>query len=295
MQRIRPFTRSHVAVLIAGAVLAVGGTRPLTSAGQERETPQAKQPNSHAQHKDHQPSDAQKHDMSKMGGQKHDMGAMSGQKQSGWWFEEYNRHQKQGMAGMKGMTADETNDGAMARHGSSSGGPVMSDDIDVMGLRLDAMSMMGMGAAAGAESTNMKRLSGMKLASAQPGIPGVSHLYHIGATGLFLNHAEHLSLTTKQLAALNVMKQKALFSKATTQRKIDQAEQELWELTGADEPDTARIQSKVEAIEKLRGEQRIAFIVSVDQTTKLLTDEQREILLGTKEPDAAPADVPSDK
>lgn len=289
MQTFRPSTRSHVAVLIAGAVLAVSGTRPLTSTGQERGTPQTKQPDSHAQHKDHQSRDAPKHDISKMGGQKHDMGAMSGQKQSEWWFENYNRGQKQGMAGMKGMRTDES-----GAH-SSSGMPAVNSDLDMMGMRSDASMMLGMAAVAGAESTNMKRMSGMKMASSQPAIPGVSHLYHIGATGVFLNHAEHIALTTKQQAALNVIKQKALLSKATAQRKIDQAEQELWELTGADEPDLVPIEAKVKAIEKLRGEQRMSFIRSVADSAKVLTDEQREILLGMKEPDAVHADVPSDK
>ncbi len=289
MQTFRPFDRSHVAVLIAGAVLAISGARPLTSIGQERETPPAKQSDSNTQHKDHQPRDAPKHDMSKMGGQKHDMGAMSGQKQSEWWFESYNRGQKQGMAGMKGMATHE------ADTGSSSGMPTMNADLDLMGLRSDASMIMGMAAVAGAESTNMKRMSGMKIASSQPAIPGVSHLYHIGATGLFLNHAEHIALTTKQQAVLNVLKQKALLNKATAQRKIDEAEQELWELTGADDPDVAQIQAKVESIDKLRSGQRMGFIRSVADAAKVLTDEQRKILLGTKESNAGEADVPSAK
>lgn len=282
MRTCKPLATSSVFVLIGGAVLTLSAAWQLNGTAQD-ESKHSHQADAPKQYKDKQPHGDQKHDMSKMGGQKHDMGARGDQKQSGWWFEDYNRPQKQGAADMKGMATD---DGSMARHASSSSGAVMSDDIDMMGLRIDAMSMMGRGATAGAESMNMKRLSGLKLASAQPGIPGVSHLYHIGATGLFLNHAEHLSLTTKQLAALNVMKQKALFSKATAQRKIDQAEQELWELTGADEPDLAQVQAKVEDIEKLEGEQRMAFIRSVGEAAKILTDEQRQILLGAMAHDA---------
>lgn len=294
MQTCKPLATSSVYVLIIGVLLALIGGWPWKGAAQDKSkhTHQADAP---PQQKDKQPRGDQKHDMSKMGGQKHDMDAMGGPKPSGWWYEDYRRGQKPGMAGMKGMPTDEADVGSMATHDSSSGWPVTNDDVDMMGLRYGATAVMGMGVATGTVSTNMKRMSGLKLASSQPGNPGVSHLYHIGATGQFLNHAEHLALTTKQQAALNVIKQKALLSKATAQRKIDEAEQELWELTGADEPDLVPIQAKVEAIEKLRGEQRMAFIRSVAESAKVLTDEQREVLLGTKEPDAAPTDVPAVK
>ena len=77
-----------------------------------------------------------------------------------------------------------------------------------------------------------------------------------------------------------------MLSQSTAQRKIDEAEQELWQLTGADEPDAALIESKVQTIEKLRAEPRMAFIQSVGEAVKVLTDEQRQMLLGTMEPDA---------
>lgn len=126
---------------------------------------------------------------------------------------------------------------------------------------------------------------GMAATSALPGIPGLSRLYHIGATGFFLNHSEHIAPTLKQQAALNRLQQQSLLNKSPAQRKIDEAEQELWELTGADEPDVAQIQAQVEAIEKLRGEQRMAFIRSVGEAVKVLTDEQRRSLLGIMAPD----------
>ncbi len=124
-------------------------------------------------------------------------------------------------------------------------------------------------------------MSAMAKSSALPGIPGVSRLYHIGATGFFLNHPEHITLTISQQAALNRVKQKALLSKSTAQRKIGEAEQELWELTSADEPDAAEIEAKIQEIEKLKGEQRMALIRAVGDAAKLLTDEQRQALLGT--------------
>jgi Spy/CpxP family protein refolding chaperone len=135
----------------------------------------------------------------------------------------------------------------------------------------------------------------MKAASALPGFPGASHVYHIGATDFFLDHPEHITLTTEQQTKLNKAKQKALLDKSKAQRKIDEAEQELWELTGADEPDAKPIQAKIQEIEKLRGEQRLAFIRSVGEAAKVLTDEQRKVLLGQAKPDAHKAHPPATK
>eukprot|EP00456_Euglypha_rotunda_P013580 TRINITY_DN140_c5_g1_i1.p3 TRINITY_DN140_c5_g1~~TRINITY_DN140_c5_g1_i1.p3 ORF type:complete len:285 (+),score=60.16 TRINITY_DN140_c5_g1_i1:462-1316(+) len=132
-----------------------------------------------------------------------------------------------------------------------------------------------------ARATSTSEQLDMAKSSALPGIPGVSRLYHIGATGFFLNHSAHITLTTKQQAALNRLKQKALLSKSTIQRKIEEAEQELWELTGADEPDAVTIKTKMQEIEELRIDRRMAFIRAIGEAAKLLTDEQRQALLGT--------------
>ena len=228
------------------------------------------------------------------------MPGMSGQKpESAWWFDNYTRGQKQqdmggkgmahgegGMAGMTGMTKGKMDAGSMAGDRSSSGRG-MINDVDLMGMMDDDMGLMGAVAIGGAGSKSMKGMGEMKMASSLPGSPGVSHMYHIGATGFFLNHSEHVSLSTEQQTALNVIKRKALLSMFTAQRKIDEAEQELWELTGADEPDDAGIQAKVQAIEKLRGDQRMAFVQSVGEAAKVLNDEQRQMLLGTTDPAAA--------
>ena len=34
--------------------------------------------------------------------------------------------------------------------------------------------------------------------SVLPGVPGVLHFYHIGATGFFLDHQEHIQLSVEQ-------------------------------------------------------------------------------------------------
>lgn len=179
-----------------------------------------------------------------------------------------------GMGMMKGMMGGEM--GGMGSMGSmpNGGGGGMS------GMNRGMMDMMGMAPAGGSGMGG----GGMAMPSALPGFPGASHLYHIGSTGFFLDHAEHITLTTAQQTALNGAKEKALLAKADSQRKIDAAEQELWTLTAADEPDAAKIEAKVQEIEKLRGDQRLGFIRAVGEAAKALTAEQRKSLLGQLPP-----------
>ena len=87
----------------------------------------------------------------------------------------------------------------------------------------------------------------------------------------------------------------ALTAKASGQRKIEEAEQQLWELTAADQPDAAKLEAKVREVEKLRGDQRMAFIRSVGEAAQVLTDDQRKILIGqatTVPPPVSPPAVP---
>jgi Spy/CpxP family protein refolding chaperone len=191
-----------------------------------------------------------------------------------------------GMGAMKGM-----NSGTMMKMMEMMGGAQgMSMDgmagMGGMGMEDDEMEMMGMMGMGGMKG--MKGMERMQKAAALPGFPGASHIYHIGATGFFLDHPEHITLTTDQRMNLNDLKEKALLEKASSQRKIDEAEQELWTLTAADQPDAAMIEAKVREIEQLRGDQRLAFIRAVGEAAKVLTDEQRAALLGTaaKEPGA---------
>ena len=123
--------------------------------------------------------------------------------------------------------------------------------------------------------------------SALPGFPGASHLYHIGATDFFLDHPQHIALSTEQMAALNKAKEQSLLAKSTTDRALEQAEQELWTLTASDQPDAAKIESKIRDIGKQTGDERLTFIRAVGDASKILTDEQRKILTGFASP--APA------
>ena len=134
------------------------------------------------------------------------------------------------------------------------------------------MGKMG-GAAPAPASTTMP--------SGLPGFPGASHLYHVGATGFFLDSPDMITLSVKQQAALNAIKEQSVAKQASAQRLIDQAEQELWMLTSSDQPDTPALEKKIREIENLKGEQRIAFIRSVGEAAQILTDDQRGALLGT--------------
>lgn len=156
-----------------------------------------------------------------------------------------------------------------------------------MGMeKMEMSSMMGMAPMAGAAPDAMPQ-------SALPGFPGASHLYHIGATGFFLDHPQHISLTTQQQVGLNKAKELAALAKSTADRAVEQAEQELWTLTSADQPDATAIQTKIAAIGKLNGDARLAFIRAVGDASKILTEEQRKSLTGFAPPVfAAPAGVP---
>jgi Spy/CpxP family protein refolding chaperone len=189
---------------------------------------------------------------------------------------------KQGMAGMMGMEdmmmggMSGPKPGMAGMGGQGMGGVGTMED--------DGMGMMGMGSTGPAGTKGMR---GMQMSSALPGFPGASHIYHIGATGFFLDHPDHIRLTNQQQTILNGHKEKALLEKSTSQRQIGEAEQELWTLTASDKPDVAKIEAKVGEIEKLRGDQRLAFIHAVGEAAKVMTDEQRKTLLGEVTPGKA--------
>jgi len=155
--------------------------------------------------------------------------------------------------------------------------------------KMKMASMMGMTPMAPSVADTMPQ-------SALPGFPGASHLYHIGATGFFLDHPEHITLTTEQQLALNKIKDQALLGKSAADRAMEQAEQDLGTLTAVDQPEIAKIEAKVREIAKMSGDQRLAFIRAVGEAAKLLTADQRKILTGFAPPApavAAPAPAAS--
>ena len=120
--------------------------------------------------------------------------------------------------------------------GGMSGGekPSMSTaPADAMGMccmgEMGGMSGGASGGMSGGAAPAGGGMAGMNApSSAMPGQPGASHLYHMGSTGFFLNHSQHITLTADQRFALNRLKEKAMLDRASEQRKIDQGEQELY-------------------------------------------------------------------
>ncbi len=172
-----------------------------------------------------------------------------------------------GEMGMGSMSPSTPAAGAMNMGGSSSGG---------------AGATAGGGMAMGGGSVPPRPRTPRSVSSL-PGTPGASHLYHIGATGFFLDQPQ-LKLSPEQQTVLNRIKERTLLERGNAERRIEQGEQELWALTGADQPDAAKVQSKLQEIEQLRTAQRIAFIRAVGEATKQLTPEQQSVLTGMSMP-----------
>jgi Spy/CpxP family protein refolding chaperone len=158
--------------------------------------------------------------------------------------------------------------------------PSMSPGGEMKGM----MNVMGMMKEMSATSPGMSMTPSSMPPSALPGFPGVSHLYHIGSAGFFLDHAEHIRLSADQQAALKRIKEQALAAKTSSDRQIEQAEQDLAALTGADQPDLQKIEAKIRDIAKLNSDERISFIKAVGEAATLLTDDQRKILTGAMQP-----------
>ncbi len=151
------------------------------------------------------------------------------------------------------------------------------------GQRKPAMGRMGMGLMRGKGMSMMGKMKGMgamKTPSSLPGFPGASHIYHIGATSFFLDHPQHITLTKEQQTKLNAIKEKTLLEQATSDRLISQGEQELWVLTSSDTPNASKIEAKIQEIAKLSSSKRIAYIRAVGKAAKVLTNEQRQALVG---------------
>ena len=168
------------------------------------------------------------------------------------------------MSGMGGMS------------GSPSGGMGGMSGASSSGMG-GGCCMGSMGQAPGSGSAGA---SGMSMQTNLPGFPGSSHIYHVGATGFYLEYADKLGLSTQQRTSLNDIKQRALVDQSNQQRKIDEAEQALWLLTAADQPDATSVEAKIREVEKLKADQRLDFIRAVGEAAKVLTDDQRKMVLG---------------
>ena len=202
-----------------------------------------------------------------------------------------------GMMGDKGGMGGMSASGKAAMPAGGMGMGMMMDDEGEMGgmggaggggmtpMPAAAMGMCCMGEMGGMSGGGMQPKGGMTgmsgPSSAMPGQPGASHLYHVGSAGFFLNHGQHITLTADQKTKLNRLKERAMLDRASEQRKIDQGEQELYSLTGADQFDSSRVEAKIGEIERLRAGQRMNFIRAVGEGTNVLTHDQHLALMGT--------------
>ena len=196
-----------------------------------------------------------------------------------------------------------SNTGISAGGGMQMPGMSAGDGMQMGGGMGEMNPMAGMQAGGGMNMPMMDQMMGGMTAgggmmnrapqSSLPGFPGASHLYHIGATGFFLDHAQHIGLSTGQQVSLNKIKEQTLLSKSATDRQIEQAEQELAILTSSDQPDLKKIENKIREIAKLGADERIAFIKAVGEAAKLLTDDQRKVLTGFASPPPAASPAPT--
>ncbi len=210
---------------------------------------------------------------------------------------------KSGMAGAKPAMGMGENSGGMGGMAPDASNPSMGDDTDAMesmpsangkmkGKTMKPMGCCGMSmgkpmpAAGGMADDKMGGMSGGRMAPMEgKGMAGKTmadassqespHLLHIGAEDFFLDHQKHINITSDQKMQLEKLKNDANQQKMTSQTRIDQSEQDLWQLTSADQPNTTAIDSKVQEIAKLRADQQIQFIHSVSMASDVLTPEQR--------------------
>jgi hypothetical protein len=64
-------------------------------------------------------------------------------------------------------------------------------------------------------------------------------------------------------------------------QQIDEGENALWSLTGAESPDAAAVARKTQEIQALRSRQRMSYIEAIGAAAKVLSEEQRKQLAGS--------------
>lgn len=160
---------------------------------------------------------------------------------------------------------------------TSPGGQGMGMMGDKSGMGMRKMGMMGMGKMkmANKEETVAQNKTAPP---ALPAFPGAFHLYHMGATNYFLDYGDRLNLTSDQQEQIVKVQEAAALDEMEIQKEIEKAEQELWKLTASDQPDIVEIEKKIRDIEKMKADQRLAFIHSVGHAASLLSDAQRRTI-----------------
>lgn len=185
---------------------------------------------------------------------------------------------KKGMGmGKEKMKGKSAAGGGMGMSGMGKmGGDKMAASKPSMGMGKGKMKRMQMMGSMGGDV----EVQPVAQPSFLPGFPGASHIYHIGATSHFLDHSEHINPTPEQSKQLAQMLEQSTLAQSSFERRIAQAEQDLWVLTSVGEPDAAKIESKVKEVAQLQVEQRLTFIRSVGAAAGVLSETQRSALVG---------------
>jgi Spy/CpxP family protein refolding chaperone len=130
------------------------------------------------------------------------------------------------------------------------------------------------------DSTSGEKMKVMPAMSGQsPEDSGPPALLHIGAKGFFLDRPQTFTPRADQAKMLTAIKERTTMEMMATDKKVQEVEQQLWKLTAKDHPDLVEVENKTREVEKLRADQRVAFIRSVAEAANLLTAEQKEMLL----------------
>lgn len=108
---------------------------------------------------------------------------------------------------------------------------------------------------------------------------GVPHLYHIAAEYFLFDRKDKLDFSDEQKRSLKQIVEDVHLTLATHHRKIKQAEQELWVLTGKNKPDASSVEAKMKEIAELKVAKRMAYFKAVEKAVGVLTDEQKQKLL----------------
>lgn len=108
----------------------------------------------------------------------------------------------------------------------------------------------------------------------------VNHLYHRGSKQFYLELAKPLALTDEQTRRLRHLWEFDQGEKLRYRDALKRSEQELWHLTGADEPSLPDIETVIRRVEGLNAERRLTFIRRVVYAASILTSHQREMLRG---------------
>ena len=166
---------------------------------------------------------------------------------------------------------------SMAMEGPS-GSPPMNTGAPAGGMPMGKAGMLGQPPMPGGATSGL------------PAAIGAPHLYHLGIDTFFLDRALAIGLTGEQQARLAALKENAAVAYATTQRKIDQGEQDLWVLSASEAPDIAKIETKIGEIARLMGQQRMDYIRKVGEAVGVLSDAQRKAVAapGSAQPSTIP-------